>query len=262
MKFAVAKEHRDFFRKHFCIEFEGLLLEEQCRKLVEEKNRILLERLHFPKIMLPALSPEDKFMAGYDLWRGSAAAKKIILQRPLAEIGSELVEQKPLRIGYDQLIPSYVPMKAEGSENLYGTWLSEATTLQEISSIQGVVCGLMLCISQPQDVPLENQDAPLENQDAPLENQDAPLEIVEDLGRANSLFSSKVGSGVYFTPECPLHFTEISKRVGYSYLMVVYARNVSVYTKVDADPHSKAFRDLGYNFGDRLSDRYHLIVLQ
>lgn len=236
MKFAVAKEHRDFFRKHHRIEFDGLLSKEQCQKLLDAKNAIVSERLHTSSANLKLMLGDDLLMAGYDLWRGNAAAKRIILQKPFAEIASELIELKPLRIGYDQFIPSFSSLGSIIS-NRYRDWLFQATTLEEMSAMQGVLCGLMLCLSEPKK-----------------ENVETPAE------KTPGLFSTKAGNGIFFAPQLPLDFKELSKLQGFTYLMVVYVKGVSVYVKMEADPHTNEFRQLGYNFGDRLSDRHHPLV--
>lgn len=234
MKFAVAKEHRDFFRKHNRIEFEGLLPVEQRDKLLGAKATIISERLAAAG-KAKTLPVDAVFKVGYDLWRGNADAKKIILQKSFAEIASELIELKPLRIAYDQLLPPLSSPSLAGSED-YREWLSSASTLNEISSVQGILCGLMLCLSQPQDAAVA-----------------APSEVP-------SIFATKAGNGVFFSPDAPLNFNELVNRQGYTYLMVVYTKSVSVYLKIDSDPHTNEFRRLGYNFGDRLSDRFHPLV--
>jgi len=108
-------------------------------------------------------------------------------------------------------------------------------TLEDMSCIQGVLCGAIFCLSQP------------------AEQEELP---------ASTLFSTKVGNGVYFSPQMQIPFNELIDREGYTYLMVVYTKASAVYYFQEKDPHVHDFKHWGYNFGDRLSDRLNPLVYQ
>ena len=182
-------------------------------------------------------------MAGFDLWRANPLLKKVILQKNLAQISADLLEARSLRIGYDQLIPSLPSTTAAIQDDPYQMWLGQTSSLQEICSIQGVVSGLILCIKAPQDA---------------LSIAESEIKTATE---APSLFSTTLGNGVYFTADSPLDFSDLAARSGYAYLLITYAKNTSVYCKKENDPHTNAFRQLGYNFGDRLSDRHHPLII-
>lgn len=253
MKFTVAKEHRDFFRKHFRIEFNNLLSAEQCHQLMAERLVVLSERLNVSKANFKTTSASSQFMAGFDLWRGNAILKKIILQKSLAEICAELLEVRTLRMGYDQLIPALPNVAVSAPDDPYCNWLSQTLPLQDISSIQGIMAGLIVCIKAPEPV---NEPVNPETTSEALEAEVIIPPIVTP-----SLFSTTLGNGVYFSPETPLDFSDFVARSGYTYLLITYTKGISVYCKKDSDPHTNAFRQLGYNFGDRLSDRYHPLIV-
>ncbi|MBF5058947.1 hypothetical protein [Candidatus Neptunochlamydia vexilliferae] len=106
MRFGLTKEHHDFFHRHHHIEFEGLLSEEDVKRLYSDTEK-------------------------RDRWRTNPEIKKIVLRSTLAEVASNLCKVSPLRIGFDQTILN------SGEEERF-------LPLNEKSSIQKVACGLIL----------------------------------------------------------------------------------------------------------------------
>lgn len=123
MKFAVVGEHRFHFETHQNIEFEELLSKEQIDALNHAIDQTLDGR--------------DPFTEGRDLWRNNSIIKQTVANRRLAEIAGQLVDKRPIRIGYVQLLE-------KGS---YSHW-SEPVTLRDIAPFQGIVCGLFLCLEE------------------------------------------------------------------------------------------------------------------
>ena len=153
------------------------------------------------------------------------------MSKNLAEAASELIEHKPLRFGYDQLLP--MSNEAVAGKNAYAALLSKTATLQDISCIQGVLCGLILCLKAAQQPPES---------------------------ASSTIFPFTAGSGVMFAPDVPIAFGELAKRQGYIYLMLAYTEAKAVYRLQPEDPHAYDFKQLGYNFGDRLSDKLNPLV--
>ena len=88
------------------------------RKPATAVDQVLSERLKTSQAQLRFISPEMLFLQGRDLWRSSPSLHKLAAQVRFAEIASELIEKKPLRLGYDQLIPAPAHMQSrrwEGS---------------------------------------------------------------------------------------------------------------------------------------------------
>jgi hypothetical protein len=229
MYFAVDGTHRDFFRKHRWIEFEGLLSSPRLATLEKEIEAVLSQRLKMDEKEKTVLSDYAAFMAGRDLWRGSQPIKKQLVNKNFAEIASEIIEHKPLRMGYDQLLPV-----AEGGlkgDNAYTKFLQKTPTLQEISPIQGVLCGLILC-----------------------------LKSAASNGQSSTLFTPTAGNGVVFAPDFPIPFHELKARAGCVYLLIVYVDAKAVYTHLEGVPHASDFKKIGYNLGDRLTDRLNPLV--
>ncbi len=227
MRFAVAREHRDFFNKQGTVEFEGLLNAKQLVELVAAVDSTLALRLNIQASELSLQSSNALFMAGRDLWRANNAVKKIVMQRQFAELAIELIHKKTLRLGYDQFFPDGAVAVLPG----------DSQNLLEISCLQGVQCGLMLC--------LRGALTPVE-----------PVEPVEEDCTPSPLFSRQAGSGVFFNPEAPLNF---QRSVG-QYLMIVYTSTSSVYLCKRTDPHANALKQYGYAFGDKLNDKCNPIV--
>jgi hypothetical protein len=242
MKFAVAHEHRDFFRKHHRIEFEALLSSKQQQLLVENIPTVLSSRLGIAPEKWDSIAPEKLFMVARDLWRANVSLKKVILQKFFAEIASELIEYKPLRIGYDQLYLSKPRFQASSEKSFYTEFLNKRHSLNEGSSLQGIACGLMLCLSHLFSESEEHQ------------------KTNELLLESPRLFSPKSGSGVFFSPDIPIPFEELTAHPGAIYLLIVYTKAYTIYSLQPNDPHTHDFKHLGYGIGDKLSDKLNPVI--
>jgi hypothetical protein len=220
MKYAVDVEHREYFQNNKLIEFDNLLSEEQVVEIQKAINETLLKRLGVSLAQFKNESSKNIFMAGHDLWRSSDEIKKLITQRKLAEYAAELTFQKHLRLGYDQLI----------FEKFFEDLMHP--NLQEISSIQGVVCGLMICLSS------SDTEQP-----------------------STSVFSSKSGNGIYFSSEFPIDFAALGNMKN-QYLLIAYTSFTSVYVAQRLDPNANYLKKLGYNLGDKLRVKHHPIVFK
>lgn len=231
MNFTVIREHREFFRKHHWIECDGVLSQEELKRFSEGIPAVLAERTETKSSVMIKAFDKQNFAIGQDLWRsGAAPLKKMILSRSLAGIAGELIEQKPLRFGYDALFPAVAKTP---TRDAYASFLHTTPTLEEMSCIQGVLCGAMLCLSAEAPISEENP---------------------------TTLFSKTPGNAVFFSPDWPLPLHEIYQNPGYTYLLLVYVKANAVYCLQQGDPHLHNFKRLGYSFGDRLKEPIHPIV--
>ena len=234
MKFATASEHRDFFQKQGAIEFEGLISSEQLKQLNKEINSTLSAHLKIAPSDLKKQTSQTLFMNGRDLWRDQPNLKKIVWQKIFSEIAAELIEAKPLRLGFDQYFPS--PSRFGLSDNesrSYDDLLNKKLPLIDISSLQGVLCGLMLCTFAP---------------------------VAEAEAIPGDIFSTTAGNGVFFAPETPLAFDRMRNLMGNNYLMLVYVQQTTVYVPGQEDPQTHALKKLGYTYGDKLNDKLNPII--
>lgn len=220
MKLAISKEHRHYFQEHQMIEFDALLNPNEL-KAVNENIQSHLNKKDFS-------SSEQIFLNSRDLWRNSEVLQSIIKQKKLLEVIAELLETKVLRLGYDQFFPT--PEKYTFGKNLYHDLLQQPHTLKEISSLQGVVGGLMFCLTSNSE-------------------------------EMNSTFPSLTGNGMIFNANAIIDFPYLLSHPN-TYYLVVYTKSTAVFVYNDKDPLSNAFKDLGYNYGDKLLDKTNPIVFR
>lgn len=231
MKSSVESEHRQYFRKNHRIEFDGLLTPSQVEEINGGLAEALASRLHVKAPRAFFETAEQTFNAGRDLWRHNDVLKKYATSSRLAEIASELIEYKPLRLAYDQFYPSLhsnVPLQL--SSTPYRDLIRQPRSLKEISCVQGILGGLILCL-------------------------DGDTEST-----TTALFPAKAGSGVFFSAEAVLDFNELFQEKPHRYWMIVYTHPTSIYLLEEADPQTHELKRAGYVFGDKLSDKLNPIV--
>lgn len=233
MKLAIAKEHRLFYQKEGLIEFEDFLSAEQLHQFNESIDAALATRLEANPDQLRRFRSDELFLQGRDLSRDNAKLRQLVSNTRFAEVASELVEKKPIRLGYDQFFPAI--QLWEPNEKAYGHFLNQAPTLEQISSLNEIYSGLMLCLSGTTKNSLEEKEG-------------------------IDIFPSKVGHAIYFNPTLNLNLKNYQHHVGHRYLLIVYVSMFSSYRLQEADPHGHALKRLGYILNDKLSDRYHPII--
>jgi hypothetical protein len=241
MKFTIASEHRDFFQKQGAVEFEELIRPSHLEELFLSLKEAIAERLSVTLERLPWQHPDKMYMVGRDLWRTHPSLKKLILQNHLAEIAAEILEKKPLRYGYDQFFVSALKngrAADEERENAYIKMLRHHSTLEELSCLQGISCGLMLCLHSEVDQSVSKKES------------EGPINV----------FSPRAGSGVYFSSNVMVDWKQLLHYPNNCYLLIVYTPATSVYFLQEGDLHTHSLKRLGYSFGDKLNDRLHPIV--
>jgi hypothetical protein len=243
MKFAITGEHRSFFNKHQAIELEGLCTEEQLKTLNAATDVALAQKLNLKFRNLIDQIPATMFAIGRDLWRSNDVLKRFVTQTSFANVASEIMEQRVLRFGYSQLFPA-ISNGFDGEENAYSKFLSSNYTLEQASCIQGIQCGLMLCLSG------ENQESVI-----PITNFD-----VSGFPSNINVFSAKPGNGFFFTPQVTIDWKQLFSHLKQRYLLIVYTQATSVYVYKEFDPQGNQMKECGYCFGDKLLDKWNPIV--
>lgn len=232
MKVAIAKEHRDFFKKNGWIEFENLFNKDQFTQLKAAIDQTLAERLNIPVDKLFAASSDSTFMQGRDLWRSNETLRKLICLPRLGEIVAELVEVKPVRLGYDQFLPSLAPNKLT-SPSSYTQFLQTDADLQSLSSIKGLIAGVLIGL-----------------------NESKYKESFEGI----DIYPAAPGNMTIFNPETPFDFTALTCHPKQSYYLIAYTHASSYYLNQPNDPHNHALKKLGYIFNSKLNDKFHPLV--
>lgn len=133
MKFALAKEHHDFFDKHGFIEFEDLISPASAQRLAKAVRRQLGQRIGQLPENLSFVPVMQLFEHGRDLWRVNPEIKKQVLNQNLAGIASQLVRQRSLRLGLDQWIPPGMDIKNNSS-------------IEQLIPIQGVLAAAFIAL--------------------------------------------------------------------------------------------------------------------
>ena len=241
MKFAIAKEHRDFFNKHHAVELEGFFSTEQIQSLKSSLDATLAARLKISVRELKTQHPEALFAAGRDVWRTNEAVQKFVTQKNLAEIASELTNSQVMRLGMDQYFLTLNNKIYQAEDPAYNQLIHFPHHLEEITCLQGALCGLMIAL---EDMPEGHDDA------SESKSEFSPVTI----------FPKKSGNVIYFDKETLLDWRPLSQQIQTRYLMIVYVQLISVYVNNPQDPNLHSLKQYGYVFGDRLSDKKNPIV--
>lgn len=230
MKVAIDRDHRHHFDSQGMIEFEGLIKESLVAAASSALSETIAKRLKLPVDRLGQQLPSSLMEAGRDLWRDAAAIKQLATQQTLAYVASELFLKTPLRLGYDQL---FIPDKKPEAALSYYALSNEPLSLKEISSIQGVVGGVMVCLEKPETA--SSTDF--------------------------TLFAPAAGSAIFFSAEISLPWELFLRSCqGGRYLLVAFTAENSVYIQNEQDPNQHSLKNYGFTFGDRLNDRSHPIL--
>ncbi len=241
MKFAITKEHRDFFQKQGWIEFEDFLPSNQLRLVNQAIDQALAERLNIPIEQLHHLSSDVFYLQGRDIWRSNEGLRKFVTQPRFAEIASELIERKPLRLGYDQLFPARYPSTLSPqvhSHSIYSRFIGQTINLEDVSCLRGIICGLMLSLGP--------------------EKEGSEEDVRSEEGM--DIFPSLPGHAIFFQPTSLINWKNLYLHSGQRFYLIVYTQALAHYYLQPQDPHAHAFKRLGYVLNDKLIDKLNPIV--
>ncbi len=234
MKLTTSKEQRDFFQKNGWIEFEEILTEEQLTLMRESIRQVLAKRLRPSSYQFVPSSPENVYAQGHDLWRENSKLQQCISRTKFTEVVVELGGKKPLRLGYDQFFPE---QRAISQTKLYPPFLQQSASLQQISCISNLCCGLMIALTSSAQSEGETTSA--------------------------DIFPHQQGRVVFINPLLPIPWNALlTYHSNQQLYMVVYTLSLSHYTLQPEDPHTHQLKRLGYIFNDKLRDSIHPIVLR
>ncbi|MEM1282466.1 MAG: hypothetical protein AAGG81_02820 [Chlamydiota bacterium] len=207
MKFSLAKEHLHFYQQHGYVEFEGIIKIQKLQQIL-----YAIRKEHFE-------SNEQHYEKHHDLWRSSHEIKKSLFHRDIASIVADLNGVKPLRVGFDQLIP-------KGFEH------EKPLSLNEMGSIQGIAGGYLLCL-----------------QDCPGGDIIQP-DLVEGERLVMAPFSTEAGNMLFIDPDIAIDFSLMPC----DHLLISFAGPKAIYCHNASDPHNHEFKKYSYSFGDKISE--------
>lgn len=238
MKIAIANEHKEFFRKHGWIEFNDFFTQDQiflCNKHIKDS---LVSRLKTIPEAISQKSSCELFSAGRDLWRESTNLLKFISQPKLAQISSELLDKRPLRLAYDQFYPDINSKQSVQKDLSYSKFLDQNVSLEDVSSIKGILCGVMIGLSPA----IEKIDIP------PAESE------------GMDIFPNGLGHVLFFLPDRKIDFKKYFLHPEQKYLLIVYAQSTSFYQPQLTDPQAYFIKQYGYDRNDKLTQQFHPII--
>lgn len=240
MRFTINKEQRDFFQKKGWIEFEDLLKKDQIISLQSSLEQALAERLKVPLSQLGKQPAERLYHQGHDLWRSNSALQQFVMQPRFGEIIVELIGKKVLRLGYDQLFPSLDRSPLSSSPSFYAPFMEKGLSLEEISSVKELACGIMIAFGEQKEQMLPQQE----------ELQEEKINI----------FLSQPGHVLFFNPRLPIAWDRLADQMGQRFYLIAYTFALSSYQLQPNDPHTHTLKHLGYIFNNPLNDKVNPIV--
>lgn len=260
-RYALNKEHRDYFRDFGKIVFHDLVSDVQLKKIHREIKEALAKR--------GSLNQEAHFRLGRDLWRDCPTLQTILLSQKLATIAAELSHERVLRLAFDQFLPDPLENRRAVESEKYPSYLESASSLEERSCINGLTVSLLLCIEgtaeettqEAEEVQETEQEAEKEVKEEEGEGQELEeIEGVEEEIKEPCILPTSAGEGVFFRSDLPLNFLPFPPK--HSYLLIAYGMKTSMYLRHPTDPHEGSLKPFGYVFGDRLHDNLHPIVFR
>jgi hypothetical protein len=222
MKFALTREQRFFFQEKGFIEFDEFI----SKKQIDAINKAIDEALSPIK---STASAEEQFLQGRDLWRRNDSLRKWASFPFFGEIIADLTLQKPIRLGYDQILPGVDADEA----GIYYNYLNQESTLAESSCVKGIVGALILCLSSEKGEPHEGD-----------------------------LFPYRAGSAIFLGPNTPWDRKKIFNHSEQRYYLIVYTEFLAWYQLQPNDAHTHNWKQFGYIINEQLTSAHHPIVFR
>lgn len=207
MNLEIAPFHHTFFIKNKFIVFDDILTASDLSAL---------------QTLVSEISHENTT----NLFLRYPSFQKYIFSKKLARLVFSLLNINPIRIASDQ----YIYSGYSGSQYL------TAATLQEMGTLQPLICGLLLNISQ------------------------TSIEMPEDSDLLTALPMSP-GSGVFIHPEFKFPYNQLFNRSKAYFLLITYGSKRLIYTQNDSDSDLYFLKKQGYNFGMPISSATHPLLI-
>lgn len=232
MKISIENTHREYFKENRCIAFEGLLKPKEVEELKNAIQVNIHRRLEIPLSHQLDVGDTAISQEGRDLWRESRLIRNYTHKRKWSEMVANIADEKPLRLACDHGMIWPKEDHFSSDDYFWADLIYKGKSLNEIISVQGITCGLIVCLQPPNTPPVE--------------------EVV---------FPSEAGDVLLISPD--FTFDEINDHLdlrGGIYYLIVYSQSISLAVQRPQDRHGALMRKMGYTFGDRLNDKLHPIV--
>lgn len=135
MRIYVSGSQQGYFATHHSLEILDMFADINYPLVLAAVNLALEERITPP-------FKESIFLKGRDLWRDSGLIKKILSQRDVGEVAAQLIEQRPLRLAFSDLV-AHPQIK----QTFFDQW-PKNIPLKDWVAFQGPVIGALVEFDQ------------------------------------------------------------------------------------------------------------------
>lgn len=223
-----------FFRDYGFVEFENLLTEQEILKISQECDRCLKRRFDESKLdSSTKISLNQTYLHGWNLQEESPFLNKFLKQHKLLRLIKELTNTRKACLAYTQLLRTFELTPSDKPNEKPFPIFSDTTSLNEVSSYQGLQIGLMIHLAF--QTPLSSAPLPT----TPAENPN----ILHPL-------PAKPGSVTFFAVDHPFSLAPLLLYPYQSYLMTAYGKDRLIYKHQPKDPHNHRLKQKGFGFGD------------
>lgn len=223
MQFTITGEHRYYLEKHRYIELQQILSDLKLEELKRALKAAMRSRLGDNWKLERT---ETLFVEGHDLHCTNDNLQRILSQRTWVSAFSELLDCRPMRLGFDQYLPPSLS-KAPSANEPYRDFLSHNYSIDEASCIKGIAGALLICLEPP---------------------------------TSETTLPKNPGDATLFLPNFSIPFSDLTKPGAGTYLLVTYADAISLYVPNKNDPHIHTLKRWGYGFGDKLKEPHYPII--
>lgn len=250
MKFTLDKHSLETFNKNHILEVDGFF---SAQKMLE-LNRAIDELIAKEKLE----KREDIMKFGHDLFLKVDNYKRLLQLPLMAEIVYELISVKPLRLAYDQLLVAAANSFDLGRPT---TFLTHAETLENRSSVNELVLGVMIALNAKPEEIIPQEEAPVPEEGSDIETVALTTEepVTE---KKTSPFASETGRVVFFDPQISIPFDSLKTKLADRYLLLAFSTVHAQYLYNDLDPQNHFLKKLGYVYGDKLKDSINPVLLR
>jgi hypothetical protein len=266
MRYAIALDYRKFFNETGLFLVEELFPEPLCAQILASAKLVVKKRV--PSAMdnrrigdKLGRKEEMNIRLSRDIWRDDLSLRRILLQPQFCQLVQDLFGISKTKLAFDHLF-SADDFLSDGKERSVQSNL--ACSFAEGSSIQGVIGGMIICLSAPKVANnLVELNQSRESADPITADENRKLVIErDDEGRPIHQFvlPQKVGSALYFKSSLPVDIEAQVTQAGGNYLLVAYGFDPLIYIHNSKDVANHYLKELGYVFGDRLKESTHPLL--
>jgi len=221
MKTYLLPHQMRFFQQKGWIIFDSFFSEEFISRIIENIQKDLEKKSHKH---FSDISFLEAFASSFDLFRTIPSIKELLQNKQLIQIISSLMKVENIRIGFDQVIASSIPVQ---------NFLEDS--VQSLSPVQPLLGTIFICL----------KETTLQKKEEKANNLCLPL---------------KLGEIAVINPSYDQVFIDLAKLNSFFYLQLGYTEISSRYYINDKNPNGNFLKTLGYAAGDSLKNSTHPLL--